>query len=95
MLRVEIPDDLEPLSDDAIRARCISALQRARICRLEPGDDTMTFVALVFVLSGRFDEQPAFRRVLHDSALSSGEKINALFDCVGAVAWGEARTARQ
>lgn len=99
-------DDLQRLIEDAVRkvnpprvdglapARVKSMVQigieRAREAGFDKAEDLAVFVALMFEISTRFDEQPAISEVLKDATYPPEDRLEQLFERIPDAAWDEA-----
>jgi hypothetical protein len=75
----EQPEAVAGLSDAEIRRRaeiCVAAARRHGFTLPEP---ITAFASLMFLVSPRFDEQPAIARALADRSLPERERLTTLF----------------
>lgn len=65
-------------------------IERARSHELTRGQDIAAFVAVMFEIAPKFDEQEAFKQVLNDTNFPPQERFYQLFERVPDEAWKEA-----
>lgn len=66
-------------------------IERARSHELTRAEDIAAYVAVMFEVAPRFDEQPEFREVFHDALFSPEARFYQIFDRVKEDAWIEAQ----
>jgi hypothetical protein len=75
----EQPEVVAGLPDAEILRRCQAGLGRARAHGIDVPEAITAFVALMFLVSPRFDEHPAIAAVLGDRTLPPAERMQQLF----------------
>jgi hypothetical protein len=79
--------------DDEKLAKMIeTGIARARSHELVKGEDIAAFVALMFEIAPKFDEQAEIKAVLEDATFPPDERFYQLFERVSHKSWYEAET---
>lgn len=65
-------------------------IKRARSHELTRAEDIAAYVAVMFEIAPKFDEQEAVRQVLNDTTFPPDERFKQLFERVPDEAWKEA-----
>jgi len=82
--RVKVYDDKE------LDAMLAIGIARAKSHGLTGAEDIAAFVAVMFEIAPRFDEQPEIREVLQDANFKPDDRLEQLFIRVPDAAWAEA-----
>lgn len=78
------------LPDKEIRRRAWLGIGRARSRGLSEPEAITAFVSLMFLVSPRFDEQPAIAAALADRRTPEKERIGSLFSRTAEADWDKA-----
>lgn len=81
---------VEPYDDATLTEMVKIGIGRARSHKLDAAEDIAAFVAVMFEVAPRFDEQPDIRALLADENFSPSIRFFNLFDRVQDAAWLEA-----
>jgi hypothetical protein len=86
----EQPDAVADLHDREILRRVALGVDRAHAHGLEEPEAITAFVSLMFLVSPRFDEQPAIAAALKDRTVPEKERISTLFQKTKESDWDDA-----
>jgi hypothetical protein len=79
-----------PYDDAQLQKMVKIGIERARANKLTGAEDLAAFVAIMFEVAPRFDEQKDIRQILDDEKLSPEVRFYKLFDFAQDQAWIEA-----
>jgi len=83
-------DRVAGYDDDELNAMAKIGIERARSHGLAAAEDIAAFVAVMFEVAPRFDEQPDIQKALDESPLPTHMKMVLFADSVTPDAWSEA-----
>ncbi|MGB7210439.1 MAG: hypothetical protein WBD27_17430 [Pyrinomonadaceae bacterium] len=83
-------DRVKDYANDDLNAMLRIGIERAKSHELACAEDIAYFVAIMFEVAPRFDEQTDIRKVLENTVFPSDIKLEQLFTCVDDAAWIEA-----
>ena len=89
-VRYAVPDRVAPYDDAELQKMVAIGIGRARANKLEAAEDIAAFVAAMFAVAPRFDEQKEVREALDSEAFPIGERLERVFDMVQPAAWLDA-----
>ncbi len=89
-IRAANGDRVKDHNDVELNSMLKIGIDRARSRGLTFAEDIASFVAIMFEVAPRFDEQPDIRKVLEDPKFSPDIRMEQLFTCVDDAAWVEA-----
>jgi hypothetical protein len=92
-LSEERPETLGGLSDAEIGRRVRLGLGRARQHGFTDPEPATAFVALMFLVSPCFDQQPAIAAAIRSGSGTPAERLRTLFSQTGEQDWEEAAAA--
>jgi hypothetical protein len=83
-------DRIRDYGDDELDAMLRIGIGRAKSHDLTCAEDIAPFVAIMFEIAPRFNEQTDIRKVLEDTKFPPDIRLEQLFTCVDDAAWIEA-----
>ncbi len=83
-------DRVKDYGDQNLDAMLRIGIERAKSHGLTCAEDIAYFVAIMFEVAPRFDEQTDIRKVLEDTKFPPDIRLEQLFTCVDDAAWIEA-----
>lgn len=89
-VRYAAPDRVAPYDDAELQRMVALGIERARANKLTAAEDIAAFVATMFAVAPRFDEQKEVREALDNEAFPVGERLERVFDMVQPAAWLDA-----
>lgn len=89
-IRKAVGERLALYNDDQLKEMVKIGIERARRNKLTLAEDIAAFVAIMFEVAPRFDEQKDIRAVLDDEKLPPELRFQKLFDFTQDQAWIEA-----
>jgi hypothetical protein len=89
-IRVAKPERVADYDDKKLEKMVKIGIERARSNELKRAEDITAFVAVMFEISPRFDEQAEIRQVLNNTNFPPDERFHQLFERVSDDAWLEA-----
>lgn len=89
-IREAKPERVADYDDKKLEKMVKIGIGRARSNELKRAEDITAFVAVMFEISPRFDEQEEIKQVLNDKTFPPDERFYQLFERVSDEAWLEA-----
>jgi hypothetical protein len=89
-VRKAVGDRVAPYDDAQLQKMVKIGIDRAKANKLTGAEDISAFVAIMFEIAPRFDEQKDIRAVLDDEKMPPEMRFNKLFDLTVDQAWVEA-----
>lgn len=89
-LRLAVADRVADYADDELGTMVKIGIERAQANGLTGAEDIAAFVAVMFEVAPRFDEQPEIRQVLDDERFAPADRLNRAFQSVDDAAWLQA-----
>ena len=83
-------DRVKDYGDDELNSMLKVGIGRAKSHGLTAAEDIAYFVAIMFEVAPRFDEQEDIRKVLEDTKFPLDIRLEQLFTCIDDIAWAEA-----
>ena len=83
---------IEGYDDEKLAKMIKIGIERARARELTKAEDIAAFVAVMFEIAPRFDEQAEIKAVLEDRTFPPDERFYQLFERVSPDGWLEAET---
>ncbi len=77
--------------DDELRGMVRIGIERARSHGLAGVEDLAAFVAIMFEIAPRFDEQKDIREILQDTTFPIETRMEHIFTCLDEAPWIEAQ----
>lgn len=84
------PERVAGYDDKKLEKMVKIGIGRAKSHELKRGQDIAAFVAVMFEVAPKFDEQEEIKTVLNDSLFPPGERFYQIFERVSDEAWLEA-----
>ncbi len=89
-VREACADRVEPYDDKELAKMAKIGIERARKHGLDKAEDLAAFVAVMFEVAPRFDEQPDIRAVLSEPNFAPAARFYNLFERIQEPSWQEA-----
>lgn len=89
-IREAKPERVADYDDKKLEKMVRIGIKRAKSHKLKRAEDITAFVAVMFEISPRFDEQEEIKQVLNDKTFPPDERFYQLFERVSDKAWLEA-----
>ena len=89
-VRYAVPERVTPYDDAELLRMVAIGIERARANKLTAAEDIAAFVAVMFAVAPRFDEQKEVREALDNEAFPIGERLVRVFDMAQPAAWLDA-----
>lgn len=89
-VRYAVGDRVAPYDDAELEKMVVIGIDRARANKLTAPEDIAAFVAIMFEVAPRFDEQQEVRAALDNNAFTMGERLARLFDMTTDAPWIDA-----
>lgn len=89
-VRYAIGDRVAPYDDAELVKMVAIGIERARANNLTAAEDVAAFVAIMFEVAPRFDEQKEVRAALDNDAFPQDERLHRLFDMTQDADWVDA-----
>jgi hypothetical protein len=83
-------DRIKDYGDDELNSMLRIGIGRAKSHGINMAEDIAPFVAIMFEVAPRFDEQTDIRKVLENADFPPDIRLEQLFTCVDDAAWIEA-----
>jgi hypothetical protein len=89
-VRYAVGDRVAPYDDAELEKMVVIGVERARANNLTAAEDIAAFVAIMFEVAPRFDEQKEVRAALENELLPLEERFARLFDQTQDSSWADA-----